>query len=95
MEITIYNPQKGGLETIAAELTTENTTRFENCGESNNVSMNTDIEGDVLIRENGYSYPVMIYGVSRTDIAFNPQKAKRLKKSIRINAADRPANAAA
>lgn len=79
MEITIYNPQKGRLETIAAEFTKENTTWFENCGDINDVSMITDIEGGILIRENGYSYPVMIYGVSRTDIAFNPQKAKRLK----------------
>lgn len=79
MEITIYNPQKGRLETIAAEFTKENTTWFENCRDINDVSMITDIEGGILIRENGYSYPVMIYGVSRTDIAFNPQKAKRLK----------------
>ena len=79
MEITIYNPQKGRLETIAAEFTKEKTTWFENCGDINDVSMITDIEGGILIRENGYSYPVMIYGVSRTDIAFNPQKAKRLK----------------
>ena len=31
MELAVYNPQKGRLETIDATFTDENTTWFENC----------------------------------------------------------------
>ena len=80
MQITVYNPQKGRLETIDAEFTKENTTWFGNGGDTHNVSMITDIDGDILISEFDYSYPFMIYGVSRSDIDFDPRKAKQLRR---------------
>ena len=80
MQITVYNPQKSRLETINAEITKENTTWFENCRNTDNVSMITDIDGSILISEFGYLYPLMIYGVSRSDIDFDQRKAKKLRR---------------
>jgi hypothetical protein len=80
MPITVYNPQKGRLETIDAEFTKDNTTWFSNGRDTHNVSMITDIDGDILIRAFDYSYPFMIYGVSRSDIDFDQRKAKQLRR---------------
>ncbi len=80
MQITVYNPQKGRLETIDAEFTKDNTTWFGKCGNTNDVSMIADIAGDILIRAFDYSYPFMIYGVSRSDIDFDQRKAKQLRR---------------
>ena len=80
MQITIYNPRKGRLETIDAELTKDNTTWFNNYRNSHDVSMIADIDGDILIRDFDYSYPFMIYGVSRSDIDFDQRKAKQLRR---------------
>jgi hypothetical protein len=41
--------------------------------------MITDFEGDLLIRELGYGYPVRIYDVCRADIGFDQRKAEELK----------------
>ncbi len=79
MEMSVYNPQKGRLETIDAVLTDENTTWFDNCTQSRDVYMITDFEGDLLIRERGYAYPVRIYGLCRADIGFEQRKAQELK----------------
>jgi len=79
MEMSVYNPQKGRLETIDVVLTDKNTTWFDNCKQSQGVSMITDFEGDLLIRELGYSYPVRIYGLCRADIGFDQRKAQELK----------------
>ena len=79
MPIKVYNPQKGRLETIDAEFTKDNTTWFSNCRNIRDVSMITDINGDILIRAFDYSYPFMIYGVSRSDIDFDQRKAKQLR----------------
>ena len=79
MEMSVYNPQKGRLETIDAVFTDENTTWFDNCTQSHDVSMITDSEGDLLIRELGYGYPVRIYGLCRADIGFAQRKAQELK----------------
>jgi len=51
--MSVYHPQKGRLETIEAVFTDENTTWFDNCTQSQDVSMITDFEGDLLIRELG------------------------------------------
>lgn len=80
MQITVYNPQKGRLETIDAEFTKDNTTRFGNCRNTHDVSLITDIDGGMLIGESDYSYPCMIYGVSRSDIDFDQRKAKQLRR---------------
>ena len=80
MEMTVYNPQKGRLETIDATFTDENTTWFDNCTKSHQVYMITDFEGGLLIREFDYGCPVWIYDVCRADIGFNQRKARELKK---------------
>lgn len=80
MQITVYNPQKSRLETIDAEFTKDNTTWFGNCRNTREISMITDIEGNMLISEFDYSYPFMIYGVSRSDIDFDQRKAKQLTR---------------
>jgi hypothetical protein len=53
MEMTVYNPKKGRLETIDTVLTDENTTWFDNCAQGHEIYMITDFEGDLLIRELG------------------------------------------
>ena len=80
MQITVYNPQKGRLETIDAEFTKTNTTWFSKYRDNHDISMITDIDGDILIREFDYSYPFMIYGVSRSDIDFDQRKANQLRR---------------
>jgi hypothetical protein len=80
MQITVYNPQKGRLETIDAECTKDNTTWFSNYRNIHDVSMITDIDGNILISKFDYSYPTMIYDVSRSDINFNQRKAKQLTR---------------
>ena len=79
MQITVYNPQKDRLETIEAEFTKDNTTWFGDYRNTRDVSMIADIDGDILIRAFDYSYPFMIYGVSRADIDFDQAKAKQLR----------------
>jgi hypothetical protein len=80
MQVTVYNPQKGRLETIDAQFTKDNTTWFSSYRNTNDVSMIADIDGDILIRDFAYSYPFMIYGVSRSDIDFDQRKAKQLRR---------------
>jgi hypothetical protein len=80
MQITVYNPQKGRLETIKAEFTKDNTTWFSNYRNNHDISMITDIDGDILISGFDYSHPYMIYGVSRSDIGFDQRKAKQLRR---------------
>ncbi len=42
MEVTVYNPQKGRLETIDTVFTDENTTWFDNCEEGHEIDTITD-----------------------------------------------------
>jgi len=78
MEKTAYNPQKGRLETIDIAFTDENTTWFDDTGKSADVSKITDFEGGLVISDSGYSYPVWIYDVSRSDINYDRRKALKL-----------------
>ena len=80
METTVYNPQKGRLETINVEFTTDNTTWFSQCRNANDISMITDFDGSILISEFGYTYPLRIYDISRADIEYDQKKAKELKR---------------
>jgi hypothetical protein len=80
MEITVCNPQKGRLETIAVEFTNENTTWFDNCWNPRDIYMITDFEGDLLIREFDYTYPFRIYDVSRADIGYRQKEARKLMR---------------
>jgi hypothetical protein len=78
VEMTVYNPQKGRLETIDAEFTDENITWFDTCKDDEDIYMVTDLEGGILISEFGYGRPVLIHDVSRDEIDHDQRKAKEL-----------------
>jgi hypothetical protein len=78
MEITVYNPQKGRLETIEIEFTDENTTWFPYGKNADDASMITDFEGDILLRKFDYTYPIRIYDRSRAGIGYSRKEAGRL-----------------
>lgn len=78
MECTVYNPQKGRLETLEVEITQENTTRFSSRG-NGSVTMITDWDGGLLIKS-GFDYPIWVYDVSRADIGYSQKKARELKQ---------------
>jgi len=79
MEVTVYNPQKGRLETIQVEYTTENTTWFDDCMKNEDIYMITDFNGGILIKECNYTYPVWVYDVSRAEINYDQNKAKEIR----------------
>ena len=81
MEMTVYNPQKGRLETMEAEFTKKNTTWFDCYTDYEDIYMITDYKGGLLIKECGYSYPTWIYDVTRDDIGYDGKKAKDLLDS--------------
>ena len=84
--MTVYNSQKGRLETIDAVFTDENTTWFENCVNEHDIRMITDFEGGLLIKEYGYGYPTLIYDVSRANVGYDKRKAKKEAKEKEIKA---------
>jgi hypothetical protein len=51
METTVYNPQKGRLETIDVEITKENTTWFDDYETGDEIYTITDVNGDLLVGE--------------------------------------------
>ena len=75
MEITVYNPQKGRLETLEVDLTSENTTWFNH---THAVSAITDFSGGLLIKKLDSTYPIWLYDISRADIDYSYKKAKEL-----------------
>jgi hypothetical protein len=79
MEATVYNPQKGRLETIEVEFTNDNTTWFSQYKNAVNISMITDFNGDILISDFAYTYPFRIYDTSRADIGYDKGKARQLR----------------
>lgn len=76
-EITIYNTLKGRLETVSFEFTPENTTWFDDI-EDYEIYRIADAFGGLLIQETGYTYPILIGDVSRSDIGNNQKKALEL-----------------
>jgi len=81
MDITVCNPQKGRLETIKADFTEHTTTWFDGTGSPEDVSMITDVDGDLLITRQGRGYyPVLIYDITRKDINHSRKKAGKLFK---------------
>jgi hypothetical protein len=84
MGMTVYNPEKGRLETVAMELTPENTTWFDNCRASGDIAMITDFDGDLLVSENNRNYPVRIYNTSRESICCDRKKAKELLRRFLV-----------
>ncbi|MBW2690076.1 MAG: hypothetical protein JRC99_09110 [Deltaproteobacteria bacterium] len=80
MDLTVYNPQKGRLETISVELTADNTTRFDDCEKADDIAMITDWDGDLLITGHGRDYPIRIYGASRSLVNYDQLQAKALQR---------------
>lgn len=79
METTVYNPQKGRLETVEVEFTTDNTTWFNRCTNATDISMITDFDGDILISDCSYNYPIRVPDTSRADIGHDQKKARQLR----------------
>ena len=75
--ITIYNTLKGRLETVNFEFTPENTTWFDEL-EHSDIYRIADAFGGLLVQETGYSYPILIDDVSRSDIGNDQQRALEL-----------------
>lgn len=75
--ITIYNTLKGRLETVNFEFTPENTTWFDDL-EHYDIYRIADAFGGLLVQETGYSYPILIDDVSRSDICNDQQRALKL-----------------
>ena len=80
METTVYNPQKGRLETVEVEFTTGNTTWFSQCRNAGDISMITDLAGDMLISEVGFTYPLRVPDTSRAHIGYDRKKARQLRR---------------
>jgi len=86
MEVTVYNPQKGRLETVNLEFTTENTTWFERNTKTGAIASITDYKGGIVIRKLDYNCPVWVYDVTRADIGYSHKKAQALlKQQIKEN----------
>jgi len=75
--ITIYNTLTSNLETVKFEFTPDNTTWFDDV-EDYEIYRIADAFGGLLIQETGYTYPVLVGDVSRSDIRSNQQKALQL-----------------
>ena len=78
MECTVYNPQKGRLETLDVEISEENTTWFS-YSRNSSVTMITDWDGGPLIKS-GFDYPIWVYDVTRAEIGYSQKKAKDLMR---------------
>jgi hypothetical protein len=80
MEMTICNPQKDRLETITVSINETNTAWFSDCLETDDISMITDTDNGLLIKENNYNHPDLVYDVTRSDIDNDSQKAKVIRE---------------
>lgn len=78
MECTVYNPQKGRLETLDVELTPENTMRFTS-RDNGSVTLIADWNGGLLI-QSGWDYPIYLYDMSREEVGYNRKKARELTR---------------
>jgi hypothetical protein len=83
MEQTVYNPQKGRLETINIDFTDENTTWFDECEDSYDIYSITDLQGGMLIKEADYTYPLYVYDISRADIGHDHGRARALHSQVK------------
>jgi len=80
MEKTVYNPQKGRLETIDIDFTDENTTWFDDHEYMEEIYMVTDFKGGLIISGFNYDYPIFIYDISRSVINDDLKKVLDLKR---------------
>ena len=55
MQQTIYNPQKGRLETIDFTFTDKNTTWFDEVDDKSDITLIADFEGSLVIADNSHS----------------------------------------
>jgi len=83
MQQTVYNPQKGRLETIDIDFTDENTTWFDECEDNYGIFSITDLQGGILIEEADYTYPLYVYDISSADIGHDHGKARELHRQYR------------
>lgn len=58
------------------------TTWFDEADGSSAITLIADFEGGLLIADNNYSYPVLIYDVSRSAIHYDRQKTQDLKTAV-------------
>ena len=77
---TVYNPQKGKLETINIDITDENTTWFDECEDKHGIFSTTDLQEGILIKEADYTYPLYVYDISRADIGHDHGEARELHR---------------
>ena len=77
---TVYNPQKGRLETIDIDFTYENTTWFDDCEDSHGILSITDLQAGILIKEADYTYPLYLYDISRAKIGHDHRRARALHR---------------
>jgi hypothetical protein len=80
MQQTVYNPQKGKLETINIDITDENTTWFDECEDKHGIFSTTDLQEGILIKEADYTYPLYVYDISRADIGHDHGEARELHR---------------
>ena len=80
MEKTVYNPQKGRLETINVNFTDVNTTWFDDGEDSQGIFSITDLQAGILIKEADYTYPLYVYDISRADIGHDHGPARALHR---------------
>jgi len=80
MQQTVYNPQKGRLETINIEFTDENTTWFDDCEDNHGIFSITDLQGGILIKEADHTSPLYVYDISRADIGHDHRRARALHR---------------
>jgi len=78
MEMVVYNPAKGRLETIAVVMERENTTWFDGMSGSEGIASITDVGGGLLIKKESFDYPVLVAGSSRADINYDHRTAREL-----------------
>ena len=74
---TIYNVSKGRLEQVNFDFTDQNTTWFDNV-EGCEIYRIADAFGGLLVQETGYTYPVLIDDLCRSDIENDQLKASEL-----------------
>jgi len=78
MQMTIYNTAKHRLETINIEITEKNSTWFDDSIDTDSVSIITDFEDGLLIKQCNYNYPMWFYDVSRADLGHSRKEAQNL-----------------
>lgn len=90
METTVWNPQKGRLETIDVKFTKENTTWFDDCEDSHGIFSITDLQGGLLIKEADYTYPLYVYDIYRADIGHDHGRARAAHSQYQLEGGHSP-----